>query len=762
MTHAQMLEFSQEMFDSSAKEELGRLSSELARSASPAKILEYPSNRDPEESPNEIHHLSRPMTEAQIAALSSDEEDPPLPMIEAQIAALPSDTDFDEDPRTRIEISTVSSDDEPYKPMTQAQIAALSSGSDEDPMNRTTRVEISTVSSDEESETLKVIKADTSTLPTIAAKIPSLSLEQDVKEETSRLVTATSRFRTSQVDMRTTSESYEADTEANASSPRTASMGPRAPWDTARADRNKRYAALQRGEIDEDVSTDEDSGFWEMSTSALPWSRIEASERKEEPILFNKFRPARQRRQEAACMQPCLPLPPLLPRGEERAYMLAAERLQGSSTKPDDTQETPVVPIDDYLKDKVLRQRLLDESKDFVLEETLNEQDSSTPKNRFLVTSQLDPNDPFEAALATFGWSNYPLRRLSSQSEDNTTSEDSILSESPQSVRTTESCPVTTHDPARSVPLPFPSLHIRSKPVRKTSGLINEIRRDSVSEKGTGDGHGESEAEVWSNMTAPCSPAQKNKIESSLTDEIPFDQASETASAFERVPAKSPDHWTKPVITYHSGRILSASAASTATENDPDRLSMENLEPCPSGLFVSRKPSSRSLNSSPHLRRGRSASRSFSNASQRRKARSLGRLPSGGYRIRSRSLRSLSGRNSQSRASSYASNSTSRSTNLRDQLEAHYYYLQEQIARDSGREQLKEPRQRLADVSMVERRKDLDKKASIIALCEFIYQCERESKVEEEKESEEEREESEEQSEKESNDGYTTAIFQGK
>ncbi|KAL8723748.1 MAG: hypothetical protein Q9225_000043 [Loekoesia sp. 1 TL-2023] len=590
-------------------------------------------------------------------------------------------------------------------------------------------------------------RVNRSTDPTMPHPTSDPSSEQDLDEQTSEVSTITARVENS----RLASESYEADTEANTSSPKMASMGSRAAWEEARADRAKRYAALQ---LEMDTSTDEDSEFGvELTASpSLRYAQVPVGEVDEQINLSHEKGLTPQNGRKAFTLRSSPPANTLRASGELDLHMSAPFKPECSSSMSQNTRATPVVPIDEYLDDKFLRHRLLDGNTDFILGETLNGQDASTSEDRFLVTSQLNPEDPFDAALASFGCPERTLCQPFNQIVGDTTSRDRFQSDSPQSDRTTDSCAVTTHDPACFVPPPFPNLHVRSKPVRQTSGLINEIRRDLIFEQRTKDRSGEAEVEATDAMTPSPDPRQTNDATARQDDEVSPGKESMTPSPFEDVPATFSDGWTRPITQNRSSKSLDLAAAN-GIAHDVSLPSLKDLESRTSRLSVSEKSSAESLDTSLQHRRGRSRRRSSSSAAQSRKARALGRLSSRGYRKFSltRSYTSASGQDSQSRTPSFASTSTNGSFDQREWLEAHYKRLEEQIARDSARDQPKEPRQRLADVSMVKRREELNKKASIEALCQFIYQCEQESEAEEAKESQEDAE-----------DGYTTAMFQSK
>ncbi|KAL8951616.1 MAG: hypothetical protein Q9222_002416 [Ikaeria aurantiellina] len=96
--------------------------------------------------------------------------------------------------------------------------------------------------------------------------IERMQIEEQTKRQKSKVFIKPPKSR----EKRSASQSYEADSEREASDSSSVGMGPRTSLDQARADRNDRYAALQSMTADLDASTDEDSEFGVELTKAQP------------------------------------------------------------------------------------------------------------------------------------------------------------------------------------------------------------------------------------------------------------------------------------------------------------------------------------------------------------------------------------------------------------------------------------------------------------------------------------------------------------
>ncbi|KAL9027677.1 MAG: hypothetical protein Q9196_003832 [Gyalolechia fulgens] len=577
--------------------------------------------------------------------------------------------------------------------------------------------------------------------------------EQVPGDQISEVPTSAPFFETPRV----ISAAYEADTEADTSSPRTASMGSRAAWVVARADRAKRYAALQLEETNVDTSTDEDSelGVKLNNSLSLTHGQEPSGEANEQVNHSHVKNRAPQKGLEARFLQQNFSENLLGLSEELNPDMSASSKIGCSANISHNTDAAPVVSIDEYLDDKSLRHKLLDGRGDFVLEETLDKQDRSTLEDRFLVTCQLDLEDPFEAAVASFGCPQRVSCKRIDRSDNDVASEGCFQPDSPRGDLITESPASMTDDPACSITLPLPSVYAHTKRVHPASGLMNSIRRDLISKQGPRDGNWENGAKTTKAGADISSSLQENEKNAPEMNELLFGKDFGRSSPFKSTAPVSTDNWEEPTIRYGAASSFGRGTARGGEESSDGALALGMLTAHTSVLSIS----SDSSDSSPRLlqrrkqRRRGSNRKSSSGVTKRRNRRSYGKLPSSsGYRKHSRtgSYASPSKQGSRSRTPSCASTSRNGSFDRTRWLEAHYRTLEEQISRDSARAQPKEPRRRLADLSMVKRRQELKKKASFEALCQFIYQCERESEAEQAKQSQEEAEE-----------GYTSAMFQG-
>ncbi|KAL8750217.1 MAG: hypothetical protein Q9184_006500, partial [Pyrenodesmia sp. 2 TL-2023] len=154
------------------------------------------------------------------------------------------------------------------------------------------------------------------------------------------------------------SDAYEADDEKHTRSPPSISMGPREPWQKARARREKRYLALDA------ENTDVDTDFGEELTASPP----KASDSKAGGHTnLSRDKKIAQKGSKT--------------RSLPSKRMLLASTLRNTFKQPPKTEmpkssnmEQPVFLLDEYLGNKDLRQRLLRENNVFKLVE-----DESTP-----------------------------------------------------------------------------------------------------------------------------------------------------------------------------------------------------------------------------------------------------------------------------------------------------------------------------------------------------------------------------------------------
>lgn len=752
---------------------------------------------------------------------------------------------------------------------------------------------------------------------TVARASSALSFEQVPEHE---VFTCTPLFHTPRV----TSDSYEADTEADPKSSQTASMGSRELWAEARDDRAKRYAALRSEETNMDTSTDEDSDFG-VELTTLP--SLDHGPELSGKATIEQVNPIC----ELAAPQKHLGARSLhldsLANLSEASKELDADMSPSSKNDcsgdvphdgPHNTHEAPVIPLGEYMADKNLRLKLLDGNDDFILEETPGNQGTSTATDRFLITSRLDLEDPFEAAVASFGGPDWAPGESPGESQRKSVAENPAW---------------CAHDPISSIPIPLPSMHAHThRPHQPPGGLLKRMGQSLMSKQGDREENGET-SPVQSTSSASTDnweqPTVRYGADSTLGRSIAQDSAepnrrslrvllvpctSERSASGESEASRTRD-WEEPVIWYNADSVVgraivqrlmvgtSTQSVSNESERssspppspygwecpsdyddaDPTALTSENLAShlselsipqsegscthselmerpddyldrivhetvvarlmegtstrstsleseitsdsedsitppvltdrptntrdvaqsasaletlmsCPYEPSISSQSDISSVSedsNSPFLERGRqrgrgNSSRRLSSSvrrpgldltrsslriTERGDSSALDTLPSSGYRRYSQMRCSTSERRNRSPSFSYASCSRNGSFEQTRWLEAHYRMLEQQIAQDTARNNPQEPRQRLADVSMVERSQELNTITSYEALCQFIYRCERESEAEEAKEEAEEAKAEAEKANKEAEEakedqdqyeeGYTSAMFQG-
>lgn len=531
------------------------------------------------------------------------------------------------------------------------------------------------------------------------------------------------------------SEAYEADNEIDAGSPQSASMGPRARWNEARASREKRYLALLSESISMDADTDEDPDFGvELTASpSIPYVLALDDEMNGRIELSCGIDQSAQTGRQS------------LPTQQDTA-MPEPSKSTCQMNGPQHGRAAPIIPIDDYLNDRDLRLRLLKGKADFSLGETWNGQDVSTPETRILVTSQLNPQDSLGARLASFGCRSQVLGNVMPDSHFRPDSHPSDV--------TATRCTMVTRDSACYVTPPCPGAHATSMPVRQASGLINGVR-EQLNSRGPGRVYDEAKAKASENRAGTLNG-------DAWVVELPFRGVLSTIPDATNSPTRQ-DRCSG--LGYTKDRVLSMDNENRVSEKDVSahisEVSMSET------VFAVPPRSSRSLE------RGRSLSRSLSRVGPLRKARASGQLPSCERHHPYRKVTPSKGYASSS-VSAERSATASRASSFSfhsgvDEI----YQLEAQIKQLEKRTEEPVPRVRLADVSMVKRREELYQRKSYEALCQFVYRCEAESLAaessfeEEEEEAEESREESKEDSEVEKTDeeaeaGYTAAMFQGK
>ena len=151
----------------------------------------------------------------------------------------------------------------------------------------------------------------------------------------------------------------------------------------------------------------------------------------------------------------------------------------GDSSAPDEYVASQLYAEDFESDDEILEITVMDgeTSQSFAL---ANNTRGSSPVQR------LQPNDgeAFTNALRSAGISRRSLEKGKVlMGNPPNTPIDYSRSVSTDSVRTTESCAITTSSPVCFAPPPFPTLHVRSSPVRSTSSIIAR----NESDKGQGD-----------------------------------------------------------------------------------------------------------------------------------------------------------------------------------------------------------------------------------------------------------------------------------
>lgn len=200
------------------------------------------------------------------------------------------------------------------------------------------------------------------------------------------------------------------DADSEDDGPPTASMGPRAVWDEARADRNRRYAALKSISTDKGRSTDEDSDFGSelafsphLTNVPLPVNgagqnpkELNASDRNfrlgQKPFLLRRIPPKRNLR----ATKKHTPSDPDRFATIKMQTSNDNEFPKGASgiLKP-----TRYISIDEYMNDRELRLGLHRSKAEVVLYDPEDMGNPGFTMNQFVISSRLDPNDPFENAV---------------------------------------------------------------------------------------------------------------------------------------------------------------------------------------------------------------------------------------------------------------------------------------------------------------------------------------------------------------------------
>ena len=296
---------------------------------------------------------------------------------------------------------------------------------------------------------------------------------------------------------------YEADAELSETSPGLIpSMGSRATWEEARADRSRRYRAAlgEDAQSDSDLSAKTNFPNSPRSCEGNDYQKIEAigEEITRAPYPVGELRYA----VEAAERQPGMDLfyeeNDILP--DLRYAVEAAERQPGTNFFDEENEILPLdlggrastsmlsmcLTEDDIMELGPVRDPKLNENScSFSDSETdLSDNDPSQQT----VLSQ--PEDAFEAGLRAAGlsiWS-YPKQPSITAPRDNgQTFSNPDIPDPPPSPRshfrsasslseaTNDSCAITTNSPSCEATLPFPVLHVRSEPARHVSSDIKAL-----------------------------------------------------------------------------------------------------------------------------------------------------------------------------------------------------------------------------------------------------------------------------------------------
>ncbi|KAL8804854.1 MAG: hypothetical protein Q9182_002348 [Xanthomendoza sp. 2 TL-2023] len=425
------------------------------------------------------------------------------------------------------------------------------------------------------------------------------------------------------------SEVYQADTEGKPASPQP-SMGPRNVWDEAQADRRNRHEALQLAE----TATDSDSDFGEELTSVNHRSNTQTDAQLtyfRENVAWLRGIPATEN-----------------PEASENRLITD---LEGSS-KPSRARMTKSVssvklPAEVYKGNRDLRLALHERGTNVTLFEEGEEDNES---QNIVITSRLDPEDPFEKMLLSAGYARRALQEL----------EDSKANAMPGSSEPTS---------------------LRSSDVEQL------VQQYAVVGNGTNarDVEGE-EADMEHRLSGDGAKCYDGDIEPEM-----YQVSSESSTSVSR------------------GRSKTRSSSSTLGQRDKGKA----------------RKSSTSKSKYPQ----------FSSTPK-------GRTNHDGEAQEPEKIYTTFD------ASSDQSGSPSNVQWLRRHHERVDDYVAGEKEKDINHSRTG-ARQRLADVSMVERRRELERRANHEALCQFIYRCEQLSQEEADAESLAEKDE-----------GYTAEMFE--
>ncbi|KAI4178368.1 MAG: hypothetical protein LQ346_007474 [Caloplaca aetnensis] len=585
------------------------------------------------------------------------------------------------------------------------------------------------------------------------------------------------------------SEAYEADDEAHAGSPPSVSMGPRGPWQEARARREKRYLALDA------ENTDVDSDFGEELTASPPKSPDSKADG-QLPL------PRGQKLAQQGSDTKILPLERILSANALRKLFTHSPKIKMPTSESSDLKH-PVFRIVEYLSNKELRQTLLRANEDFTLVE-----DENTSATQMTVTGRLDPNDALDVKLAHFPCPNLICHHPSHSDDNHRLTNGPVLSDASHSDVTTASCTVPTNDLAPSNPSPSQSMWTEPKFVLRPPRFGPDALGRLV------DPNRNIEARSERTEVVAAEPEKLQMEDPEASQRIRSTDDDDCASDLSSIPAT-----TTPT---------------KARTDNPDASPSRSIELDASDLAMPERGYPLSPTSSPDVERGRSRSRSApDNNTHRQGPRGLSSLPSRRYRTSTptklypspaSASRSPMSPRTPPTSSGLQLGRINESANMGKQhfnpeflkswnkdkecfsfidryekkLKQHgdtstlgpesaelqeakksWNHQEAEYAREclqadlraSEAEPGQEARVRLADISMVERRRELVNKARFNLLCKFIYKCEADAAAEETSSSGDESKKEHQQPQQvvekleakaeESEDGYTTAMFQG-
>ncbi|KAL8897091.1 MAG: hypothetical protein Q9207_007392 [Kuettlingeria erythrocarpa] len=497
------------------------------------------------------------------------------------------------------------------------------------------------------------------------------------------------------------SEAYEADDEAHASSPPSVSMGPRGPWQEARARREKRYLALDT------ENTDVDSDFGEELTASPPKSPDGKADG-QIPL------PRGPKLAQQSSGTKSLPLERILSAHTLRKLFTQSPKIKMPTSETSDVKH-PVFRIVEYLSNKELRQTLLRANGDFTLVE-----DESTSATQITVTSQLDPDDALDIKLAHFPCPNLICHHPSHSDDNHKLTNGPVLSDAPHSDVIKASCTVPTNHPAPTTPTKAQTDNLDASPNRAIELDASDL--------------------ATSDRFYPLSPTSSLEVE--------------------------------------RGRSRSRSAP----DNNTHRQGSRDLSSLPSRRYRTSAPtklypSPASASRSPLSPRTRPTSFGFQ----------LGKINESFnpefLKLWNKDRESFSFIDLyEKKLKQHGDTSTlgPESADLHEAQES-WKHQEAEYARECAQADVRaceaepgqEARVRLADISMVERRRRLVNQARFNVLCKFIYKCEADAAAEETSSSEDESEKKQQQPQpqpvvqkleakaEESEDGYTAAMFQG-